>query len=70
MFSTLSTIVALALAFRCALIIYGEYHDAHSTLKYTDVDYRVFSDATKFLLNPSEGNEAQGILGHTLGLGE
>ncbi|EIN07237.1 GPI mannosyltransferase 1 [Punctularia strigosozonata HHB-11173 SS5] len=55
---------------RVALVLYSEWHDARSALKYTDVDYRVFSDATRFLLNPSaeEGNVAQGPLARQLGL--
>ena len=57
-------------ALRVALILYSEWHDAHSVVKYTDVDYRVFSDATRFVLNPSEHNTAEGPLGRLLGLGE
>jgi phosphatidylinositol glycan class M len=49
---------------RVALILYSEWHDAHSLVKYTDVDYRVFNDAAHFLLHPSENesNHAQGPL--------
>ncbi|KAF8197534.1 glycosyltransferase family 50 protein [Pholiota molesta] len=33
------------------LILYSEWHDARSVVKYTDVDYRVFSDAASFVLH-------------------
>lgn len=55
---------------RISLIFYSEWHDARSLVKYTDVDYRVFSDAARFLLHPTENNIAQGVLGPWLGLGE
>lgn len=57
---------------RVGLIIYSEWHDARSVVKYTDVDYRVFSDAARFTLNPSPstGNVAQGPLARYFGLGE
>lgn len=57
---------------RVALIFYSEWHDAHSVVKYTDVDYRVFSDAARFLLNPSsvDGNTAKGPYGHIFNVGE
>ncbi|KAF8311629.1 glycosyltransferase family 50 protein [Clavulina sp. PMI_390] len=58
---------ALALLFRIGLIIYGSYQDATSSLKYTDVDYRVFSDAAYFLLYPKDGEYAQGWLPKMLG---
>lgn len=58
------------LAFRLILVVYGEYHDKHSPLKYTDIDYRVFSDATSFILHPTERNHAQGYVGEKLNLGE
>lgn len=53
---------------RVVLILYSEWHDAHSLVKYTDVDYRVFSDAAYFLLHPSENenNHAQGPLNSLL----
>lgn len=57
---------------RVGLIIYSEWHDSRSVVKYTDVDYRVFSDAARFTLNPdpSTGNVAQGPLAGHFGLGE
>jgi len=63
-------VVAISIFIRVALILYSEWHDAHSLVKYTDVDYRVFSDAARFLLHPTEHNVAQGILGPWLGVGE
>lgn len=46
-----SLAVELVLAFilRAILIIYGEWHDSNFVLKYTDIDYVVFSDAAKHL---------------------
>ena len=66
-------IVLLFSAFlRVVLILYSEWHDAHSVVKYTDVDYRVFSDAARFLLNPSsgDGNTAKGPYGLIFNVGE
>lgn len=63
-------ITILAFAFRLLLIVYAQYHDAYSVVKYTDVDYRVFSDAARFILNPTDVNRAQGFIGSKLHLGE
>ena len=56
------TVVFLSAALRIALILYSEWHDRNSVVKYTDVDYCVFSDAARFLLQPSASNRAQGPL--------
>ncbi|KAH0583448.1 GPI mannosyltransferase 1 [Termitomyces sp. J132] len=56
------TIFILSILLRVSLIIYSEWHDKHSVVKYTDVDYRVFSDAAYFLLHPGPSNYAQGPL--------
>jgi len=39
------------LALRCALIIYGDYYDRTAEVKFTDVDYNVFTDASRHVLN-------------------
>ena len=44
---SLPRLLSLALAVRICLVLYGEIHDQHSLLKYTDVDYKVFSDAAR-----------------------
>jgi phosphatidylinositol glycan class M len=54
--------VALAIVLRGVLIIYGAYQDARSILKYTDIDYRVFSDAARIMLHPTRGQHAKGWL--------
>ncbi|KAF8212051.1 GPI mannosyltransferase 1 [Mycena galopus ATCC 62051] len=59
-------VLFLSIALRVGLILYSEWHDAHSVVKYTDIDYRVFSDAARFLLHPDAGNHAQGPLKNTL----
>jgi phosphatidylinositol glycan class M len=63
-------ILLVSIVLRVALVVYSEWHDAHSVVKYTDVDYRVFSDATRFLLNPGLGAEniAKGPLWEWLGV--
>ncbi|KAG6897133.1 hypothetical protein C0992_003913 [Termitomyces sp. T32_za158] len=56
------TIITLSILLRVGLIIYSEWHDKHSIVKYTDIDYRVFSDAARFVLRPRPSNYAQGPL--------
>lgn len=36
-------------ALRAGMLFYGLYQDAHSSLKYTDVDYYVFTDAARYV---------------------
>jgi GPI mannosyltransferase 1 subunit M len=65
-------VLLISAVIRVALILYSEWHDAHSVVKYTDVDYRVFSDAARFVLNPSseDGNVAKGPYGYLFNFGE
>ncbi|KAI8989678.1 glycosyltransferase family 50 protein [Trametes punicea] len=62
-------ILLVSSVLRIALVVYSEWHDAHSVVKYTDVDYRVFSDAAHFILNPSPGNHAEGPLARHFNVG-
>ncbi|KAF2753023.1 hypothetical protein EJ05DRAFT_480737 [Pseudovirgaria hyperparasitica] len=43
------TVFTLALLLRLVLLLYGTLQDAFSPLKYTDIDYYVFTDAARFL---------------------
>jgi phosphatidylinositol glycan class M len=47
------------ISLRLFLLIYGVYQDTHPVLKYTDIDYSVFTDASRFVLdNQSPYNRA------------
>jgi phosphatidylinositol glycan class M len=64
---SLKSVLFTSIGLRIALILYSEWHDARSLVKYTDVDYRVFTDAARFVLQPSKDNKAQGPLSRLLG---
>lgn len=70
--SSFRNVLLFSVVIRVALISYSEWHDARSLVKYTDIDYRVFTDAAQFLLHPGPGDEntARGPLGHVFNFGE
>ncbi|KAG5979614.1 GPI mannosyltransferase 1 [Claviceps digitariae] len=39
----------IALLLRLVLLLYGSWQDAHSAVKYTDIDYLVFTDASRLV---------------------
>ena len=47
-FSRPSLVFPSSVALRIILLIYGRWQDSHSAVKYTDVDYLVFTDAARF----------------------
>ena len=47
-FSLLFLIAAIV---RVTLIVYGNFHDLYFKVKYTDIDYVVFSDAARYIIN-------------------
>ena len=44
-------VFAAAGLLRLVLLVYGVHHDAHSIVKYTDIDYVVFTDAARYIAN-------------------
>ncbi|CAI0398483.1 unnamed protein product [Linum tenue] len=49
----LRSILIGSAVFRLVLILYGEWQDAHMEVRYTDVDYLVFSDAASLMASGS-----------------
>lgn len=43
------SLLLFSAVFRIILIVYGEWQDAHMEVRYTDVDYLVFSDAASLV---------------------
>jgi GPI mannosyltransferase 1 subunit M len=48
-FSRPRLVITTSILFRLVLLIYGRWQDAHSPIKYTDIDYLVFTDAARFV---------------------
>jgi len=46
-----SKVLVVSIIIRFALIIYGLYHDQHFEVKYTDIDYTVFTEASNHTFN-------------------
>ncbi|ROV88474.1 hypothetical protein VMCG_10457 [Cytospora schulzeri] len=49
LFTSPVPLYTLSILLRVFLLIYGLWQDANSPLKYTDIDYLVFTDAARFL---------------------
>ncbi|UKZ65456.1 uncharacterized protein TrAtP1_006652 [Trichoderma atroviride] len=49
LFSVQSPLFSLAALLRLILLFYGIWQDAHSAVKYTDIDYLVFTDAARYV---------------------
>ncbi|KAI9888056.1 MAG: GPI mannosyltransferase 1 [Watsoniomyces obsoletus] len=47
--STTFSIFSSAILLRAGFFFYGLFQDAHSPIKYTDIDYYVFTDASRFV---------------------
>eukprot|EP00033_Pygsuia_biforma_P004573 GCRY01005015.1.p1 GENE.GCRY01005015.1~~GCRY01005015.1.p1 ORF type:complete len:436 (-),score=79.91 GCRY01005015.1:90-1397(-) len=48
--ASLRALLFYSLLIRCSLVVYSEWQDANMVVKYTDVDYLVFSDASRFMV--------------------
>jgi len=46
----LGSVVGVAAVLRAGLIVFGEWQDAHMEVPYTDIDYTVFSDAARLMV--------------------
>jgi phosphatidylinositol glycan class M len=49
LFDSAPRVFLAATALRLILLIYGGWQDAHSAVKYTDIDYMVFTDAARYV---------------------
>ncbi|EAW10990.1 glycosylphosphatidylinositol-alpha 1,4 mannosyltransferase I [Aspergillus clavatus NRRL 1] len=48
-FDSPAKVYGASIALRAVLLVYGAWQDAHSAVKYTDIDYLVFTDAARFV---------------------
>lgn len=49
LFDSAPRVLGLATALRLVMLVYGGWQDAHSAVKYTDIDYMVFTDAARYV---------------------
>ncbi|CDR36764.1 CYFA0S01e04258g1_1 [Cyberlindnera fabianii] len=49
MMLTQTNLIAASVAMRLAFLAFGHYQDTHMEVKYTDIDYVVFSDAANYV---------------------
>ena len=47
---TLPVLLLVSLVFRVSLLLYGEWQDSRFAVKFTDIDYHVFSDASRHVI--------------------
>ncbi|PKX90399.1 glycosylphosphatidylinositol-alpha 1,4 mannosyltransferase I [Aspergillus novofumigatus IBT 16806] len=48
-FNSPAKVIGASIALRAVLLVYGAWQDAHSPIKYTDIDYLVFTDAARYI---------------------
>ncbi|KAF4188948.1 hypothetical protein CNMCM7927_009618 [Aspergillus lentulus] len=48
-FNSSPKVIGASIALRAVLLVYGAWQDAHSPIKYTDIDYLVFTDAARYV---------------------
>ena len=56
-FSRPWAVLSASVILRLGLLFYGRWQDANSPVKYTDIDYLVFTDAARFLASGSSPYE-------------
>lgn len=56
-FSRPWAVLGASILLRLGLLFYGRWQDANSPVKYTDIDYLVFTDAARFLASDSSPYE-------------
>lgn len=49
LFDSTARVLFAATALRLILLVYGGWQDANSAVKYTDIDYMVFTDASRYV---------------------